>query len=568
MRILVLFLLIFLVISCEKDPSQPDDNDDDQNITMLNFANVRENHVKPNKVQFMFSLRDQDNHAVALDKTTLESAVTISVSENGNPIEYPETEIVIHNADNFSLDLVLVLDFTQSMLQMDNSLDVMYDGVVSLLGKLSDNHRVGIVEFHDNNEGSNYSVIQELTFDKEMALSSLDNFYAQNIYHGFSLCWDAAMAGLGLFGTDVEPDKVRMLLLFSDGADTGSNAQPTDLVTTANELMVRLYTIGTGVISSNNELILQDLASQTEAAYYLATNSTLLESNFQLLINDLGGNYVISYITAQIADFNTEISLSYKGITTTQPIGSSIEIAEISGDTRKGILKINDAIFSNNIIEFNVSAEFIPRNINKIRFKIDVEEYMEITLITAQNGGLIADWTISAVMSDGFYELTGNNLSFGDSGSLINCRILSFFEPGIVVPFTIDNTIYPSEVFFYGGDATELDTDNNWIKDIVLGFVIGNPSPEDNSFDISAPLELGWELFNAPTDTIQVFYSVYLDSLSNLSQLIAEDLTTNSYSVPNLADSTLYYWKIRAFYGDEMLESRVWEFTSAALQKK
>ena len=87
----------------------------------IEFAGVVTSTNVPSQVQIVFSLRDQDGHSVVLPADRVQSG--ISVFEQGpgtdgwEEIDYSETSYFVHTAENIDLEVVFVLDFTNSIVR-------------------------------------------------------------------------------------------------------------------------------------------------------------------------------------------------------------------------------------------------------------------------------------------------------------------------------------------------------------------------------------------------------------------------------------------------------------------
>jgi Mg-chelatase subunit ChlD len=437
----------------------------------LEFVNIQPNHQRPSKVQFIFSLRDNNGHAVLIPQTEFDEAVGITIKENGLQIDYRESHGFVHTAESFGMDVVLVLDYTESM-AVNNGIDTMLMGVDSILDGLAESHRVAIVEFHDNQAGDNYSVLQDFTTEKEEARFAIQSF--TGAYNGFSTCWDAVYLGLGLFPIEIDSNTVRNLVFLSDGFDNSSIHTPRELSSLAQSIGVRIYNIGVGdFIEPVNEATLREISETTGGMYYRAEELNQLREQFGQIVDDLGGNYKISYITPRRDIFEVEIGISYDGLNTRNPIIASIDGASIFDSDRKGLLSFNEPSVFNETAEMFISADHIPRDITTFRFKIDLPAPIAIVepieIISPDVGGLLDDnWTAMAKDIDGYYNTSGPELSFGDSGLLFKINLDNITNPGVAIQITFDNSLYTNDVYFFGGDPSELDLDGNWVKTVVL----------------------------------------------------------------------------------------------------
>ncbi len=437
----------------------------------LNFTNVQDNHQKPSKVQFIFSLRDRDNHAVLIPQDEFNNAVEVSILENNQDIDYRESHGFIHTAESFGMDVVLVLDYSASMAE-GGGIDTMLNGVNLILDELAESHRVAIVEFHDNDPADNFSVLQSFTTDKEDARQAVMDF--ANPYNGFSTCWDAVYLGLEQFEGQADSGRVRNLVFLSDGFDNSSIHTPKELTTLADQKSVRIYNIGVGPdISRVHEDTLEYISDRTGGQYYRASDVSLLRERFESIIDDLGGNYKISYITPKRDNFQVKINLVYGGNRTAQAIDEEVDGAVIFDSDRRGLLSLSRPTLRSGEAELFISADHIPREISAFRFKVDitpsgaVEE--PVLLVGSADGGLLGDtWAAVTKDGEGYYNTSGPALNFGDFGVLFKIHLADLSETPADIKITMDNSLYENGVFFYGGNIDEIDQDGNWEKTIIV----------------------------------------------------------------------------------------------------
>jgi Mg-chelatase subunit ChlD len=552
MKNIFLFVLI-LILSCSKQPVK---NTETTKITEILFDNVQPNHQIPNKIQYLFSLRDQDNHAVEILNRDLDK-VEVNIKENEQNVDNNESNVLIHNSDNFRMDVVLVLDFSASMAENDG-IPFMIDGAVSLINSLKSNHRIAIIEFHDNNESSNFSLIQSFTTDKEEAIGSLNNFIESGFYSGFSTCWDAVNLALEQFPTEINYQIIRAVVFLSDGNDNSSFTISDDLISNALEKNVRIYNIGIGNITNENQNILTAISEQTGGKFYQNNSITFLQNEFDQIISDLGGNYIISYITPQNSEFQVNISLTYKDITTTNPISETIEPNLIAGDDKLGILKFSAPIVHNDSISYYLEAVHIPRNVTQLKFAVESEFEYCVQNVDIGNGGLISDWSIPTKNDNGFWITKGSELSFGDFGKLCEITFLYSRLDGFSAKFIIDNSIYNYGVKFAGGDINDLDENNFWRTEIIYGFALFKPEPKDFAEEQDSLINLSW---NVSDDSLNVRYAIFLDKNNPPLVMIADSLLENTYQT--LVDTaSTYFWQVKAFTETDEKYGNIWKFTT------
>ena len=106
----------------------------------------------------------------------------MTISEQGpgidgwEAIDLTETSFFVQAAENLDLEIVFILDFTNSMaLATDaegrNGVEVMLRGFESAVNSLPGSHRIGAVEFHDRNFDP--TMLSEPTTDREAVLKAV-----------------------------------------------------------------------------------------------------------------------------------------------------------------------------------------------------------------------------------------------------------------------------------------------------------------------------------------------------------------------------------------------------------
>jgi len=75
----------------------------------------------------------------------------------------------------------------------------------------------------------------------------------------------------------------------------------------------------------------------------------------------------------------------------------------------------------------------------------------------------------------------------------------------------------------------------------------------------SGTVDLSWDAEDNDGDDLT--FTVYLDTTSDPSQVIGEELTSPSLEVSDLEDGETYYWQVEAFDGTDSSFSDIWSFT-------
>ena len=439
-------------------------------IKEVNFTGIVTSTNLPSQVQVVFSLRDQEGHAIVLPAEQVERGLQVSERGPGTEgaqeeIDYTETSFFVHTAENIDLEVVFVLDFTNSMSEArlsdgSSGVQAMLGAFEAALAVLPSAHRIGVVEFHDRNVRP--SVLSNLTTNRQAILNSLDDFLASGFDSGSSRVWDSVTTGSRLFSSrEQNPRAVRALVFLSDGRDTSSDSTREQATQYARKRGVQLYVVGVGDVFQEPEL--RSIAHSTDGAYYSAHDLDLVQEQLQLLVNDLRGQYQLTYITLRRSGgYHIGISARLVGVHGSTEVGP-FDVARFFGADNQGIVGYDPPTIDRGTRQATVfvRALHIPRNINRIRFRAHTDKPLQVELIPSRDGGLLEGWRLSGPDSEGFYEVSSATpLEFGNLGLLTKLTFSNISEEGLEIPIEFDNSIY-------AGDKTVARSSRILIGDIV-----------------------------------------------------------------------------------------------------
>ena len=363
-------------------------------------------------------------------------------------IDYSETSFYVHTAENIDLEIVFVLDFTNSMAGARLSdgrsgIEAMRKAFEASLAVLPSAHRIGVVEFHDRN--ARPSVLSPLTTDRQAVLSNVEGFIASGFDSGSSRVWDSLVTAADLFSSrEQNPRAVRALVFLSDGRDTSSDRTREQAAQYAVERGVQLYAVGVGDIFQEADL--RSVARSTDGAYYSARDLNLIQEQFQLLVNDLRGQYQLTYITLRrTGEYRVGIGLELEGILGETQVGP-FDVARFFGADNQGVVAFDSPSLDreNQRATVFMRTLHVPRNVDRIRFNVQTSKPLQVSLVPAKDGGLLEGWNLSGPDDDGWFEVSsGNPLEFGSLGLLANLTFSSVTEEGLEIPVDFDNSIYP-----------------------------------------------------------------------------------------------------------------------------
>ena len=421
-------------------------------IKEVNFTGLVTTTNLPSQVQVVFSLRDQDGHAIVLPAERIEQRLKVFERGPGTggsweEIDYTETSFFVNTAENIDLEIVFVLDFTNSMSEArlgdgSNGIEAMLRAFEASLSVLPSAHRVGVVEFHDRNVRP--GVLSPLTTDRQAVLSSVGGFLASGFDSGSSRVWDSLVVGSDLFSSrERNPRAIRTLIFLSDGRDTSSDNTREQVAQYARERAVQLYAVGVGDAYQEPEL--RSAAESTDGAYYSARDLNLIQRQFELLVNDLRGQYQLTYITLRrTGEYRTSISVDLAGVSGKTQVGP-FDVARFFGADNQGVVGFDSPSLDRTKHRATVfmRALHIPRNIDRIRFKVQTAKPLQVELVPSKDGGLLEGWRLSGPDAGGWYQVaSGTPLEFGSIGLLAKLTFSDFMGDGLEIPIEFDNSIY------------------------------------------------------------------------------------------------------------------------------
>ena len=428
----------------------------------IQFENINKAHQTPSNVQYIFSLRDQYNHAVIIDPSLLDWN-SLKIWENKKEIDYMESRAFLSTQDDFQLQIMLVLDFSSSMKKNNNGIKTMVKGANVLIDSLKETHQIGVIEFHKPD--ATPSILQPFVTNKSTAIDAINNFASEEIYSDFSICWDAVYMGLEQFPSKHDPEVFRALLFISDGFDNSSVGKPKEIADLAIKRNVHIYNIGVGKV--HQEKVLKAISKTTGGTYVHAKDMCVLLERFQTIIRDLGGQYKVSYVTPKNPKdgvFNIKCEIAYKGLKSSPPLTGKIDATAIYGDTSTGIIDFSTTLNKKHSkAEIFMWCEHTPRYVHEFHFYLEKIKPYTISLVPESEGGLCENWEI-VNEGNGWFRLISpdsadpkHDLEFGNSGTICKITVDKIKEDQIVIPFKLDNSVYTLGQSFCGRYDFDVD---------------------------------------------------------------------------------------------------------------
>ena len=427
-----------------------------------------QNRTRPPFIlRFIFTIRDQLGRTVdTTDPNVLEQLQTaFSIQENGFPLELDETSVFVSPATGLRSNAVFLFDFTGTMFNAGAgngaAINTIRSAAREFITDLPDSYRLALMEFHDRQQATR--LINGFSTDRASTITALDGFSLLPGEHGASELYDAiieACERLANQDANVLPfddADLRAVIFVTDGRDTSSFATVDDVITTAEELRVRLYPIGFGSNVRTAPLI--QMATATGGHYYPAANNAALRSLLESesgagadapgeIIRDLERQIVLTYITLFQDGSNTYLI-------TAELDGNrgSFErdaVIAINGDVRAGQITLTTSGNEGGNATVFVRTEYTPRAVTQIRFRILSPEPFTVDL---DPDGPIADWVLIDEGGGVFLAITNeaNPLQYGIFGNLLRVEFQGLGPAPFEMGFRVDNRVYlapPTARFF------------------------------------------------------------------------------------------------------------------------
>ena len=434
----------------------------------LNLAGVRTQVNLPGQIQFVFSPRDENNRAIVVSAEAVRAGMRIfeqvavllaeeeQQDEGGEvgavellleieeilpaaeellvetaeweEIDYAETSLFVHSSENFQQEVVFVLDFTKSMALTrlpdgTEGVNAMLDAFFKALAAMPAAHRVGVVEFHGRNVDP--GVVSALTTDRAAIRRAVSGFVTSLFDSGSSRVWDSIEQAASLFtNTEINPDVVKAIVFFSDGRDTSSDVGRRDVFTIASDDGIQLYAVGIGDVLE--EAALEEMAVATGGAYFPITDLASIQSALDSMEDDLRGQCKVSYLTLRRqGSYTVRLEFTLGGRTGVFESGP-LDVASFYGPDSQGQITFDPPSLdvARGQARVFVRALHVPRNIDRIRFRLGGNRTLEVSLVPRAEGGLLEGWDLSGPDAGGYYEVSSNRpVEFGNFGLLFQITL-------------------------------------------------------------------------------------------------------------------------------------------------
>lgn len=179
----------------------------------------------------------------------------------------------IDDSDTEASDIIFVLDISSSMTTSDPS-DIRKQMIVNVIATLQDDASVALVTFARNakviNNGLSYKQVNKKILMTDIFNIANDDGTTNNSGTNGRMGLSEA---LSLFNKN--KDSRKYIVFFTDGEDTYDDGPSYDeLIKNANDMNVRILTVGLNASGEINQTELKKLADATKGKYYFADDSS------------------------------------------------------------------------------------------------------------------------------------------------------------------------------------------------------------------------------------------------------------------------------------------------------
>jgi len=234
--------------------------------------------------RFVFLLRDDLGRAVPTQTAQDRDRIRFHIFESGMPLDLNETNRFIGGPEDLKVNLVLMLDFTGSMLHAGTAsgdtplapgeaLQQVREATEHFLDDLPPGYQVALMYYHDRQQHD--YLIAPFSTDREALKTALRQFHLPPAHHGVSAIFDALVEGIEYMASE-DPEEtlpfddadIRALIFISDGQDNASEADLGEVTDLARDNRVQLYPLGysPGVHANTGDMVL--LAEESNGHFY------------------------------------------------------------------------------------------------------------------------------------------------------------------------------------------------------------------------------------------------------------------------------------------------------------
>ena len=252
------------------------------------------------------------------DLTYQDFEIVVDPDQGGVPEVLTEEQVTLpQSADpNQHVSVVFVMDYTSSV--TTQFLDTMQTSVIDFVNAMEPGDMAAIIKF--NNDSGAQVVQSFVEIDGGANNDLLEAAVLADFPGDGSNILDAAHLGVQQFASTSLPIGPKAVILVTDGRDSHSDDSQSEVIATASDNSIPIFTIGVGNPGDRGLGLLTGLADETGGVYFDATEGEAdIAAAYEAVRVLLTGEYLIE-IPNSIGDCAThQLRVTVEGMTITVP---------------------------------------------------------------------------------------------------------------------------------------------------------------------------------------------------------------------------------------------------------
>jgi Ca-activated chloride channel family protein len=201
---------------------------------------------------------------------------------------------------NQHVSVVFAMDYTSSV--TDIALDTMQNAVIAFINAMNPGDMAAIVKFNNTTGASVVAAFTEIDGGGNPNNEALEAAVLAAYPGDGSNILDATNLALEQFATATLPGGPKAVVLVTDGIDTHSSSNSVDVIDTASENSIPIFTIAVGDPNQQALNLMNELADETGGEFFLAPTGQDIEDAYAAIFALLASEYLITIPETSIAD--------------------------------------------------------------------------------------------------------------------------------------------------------------------------------------------------------------------------------------------------------------------------
>jgi hypothetical protein len=198
---------------------------------------------------------------------------------------------------NQHVSVVFTMDYTSSV--TDIALEAMQTAVIDFINAMDPGDMAAIIKFNNDSGPTVVAAFTEISADNSALADAVLAPYPGD---GSNIL-DAANVAVQQFSSTTLPDGPKAVILITDGKDSHSSDSLEEVVASASDGSIPIFTIGVGNPNQSGLDVLTGLAEETGGLYFDATDGDEdIAAAYLAIRNLLNGEYLISIPFGDITD--------------------------------------------------------------------------------------------------------------------------------------------------------------------------------------------------------------------------------------------------------------------------